>query len=169
MSDVSFLPARIIAGRPRLFAGALCGVIASIALRGELAGWTMAIVAWDVGVLVFLILTLHKFLTETPGQMPLDAEAQQEGEWTIFTLTIAGVTFSFAAIVVEFANTKDLVPGLKSLHAALVATTLLLSWVMLQATFAYLYAREYYYYETAPGRTEIDADSSSPGPMSPTT
>jgi len=84
-------------------------------------------------------------------------------------LTIAGVTFSFAAIVVEFANTKDLVPGLKSLHAALVATTLLLSWVMFQATFAYLYAREYYYYETAPGRTEIDADSSSPGPMSPTT
>jgi len=137
MRAFEFLPVRIVAGRPRLFAGALCGVIAAIALPSALAGWTRAIVAWDVGVLVFLALTAAKFLTETHAHMARDAEAQQEGEWTIFALTIAGVTFSFAAIFVVFANTKDLSPEVKGLHVALVAATLFLSWLMLQASFAY--------------------------------
>jgi uncharacterized membrane protein len=166
MKAFEFLPVRILAGRPRLFTGALCGLVAAVALpHVMLAGWTRAIVAWDIGVLVFVVLSAVKFLTETHARMAMDAEAQQEGEWTIFGLMIAGVMFSFAAIFVVFADTKDLPPGIKGLHVGLVGATLFLSWLMLQVTFAYRYAHEYY--ETAPGRTQIDRGLEFPGTDDP--
>ena len=34
--------------------------------------------------------------------MPANAEAQQEGEWTIFALTLGAVIISFAAVTGEF-------------------------------------------------------------------
>ena len=37
-----------------------------------------------------------------------DAAAQEEGEWTIFWLTVAAVAFSFAAIVSAFDDIKDM-------------------------------------------------------------
>jgi uncharacterized membrane protein len=77
--------------------------------------------------------------------MPADAAAQEEGEWTIFWLTVAAVTFSFAAIIGEFADTtKDLPPLQRNLHVILVAMTLFVSWLMTHTTFAFRYAHEYY-------------------------
>ena len=58
---------------------------------------TRAILAWDIGVIVFLALSAFLFTTERLDRMAEDAEAQEEGEWTIFWLTVAAVTFSFVA------------------------------------------------------------------------
>lgn len=84
--------------------------------------------------------------------MPEDAERQEEGEWTIFGVTVAAVTASFVAILGEFSLLKDLPEPSKSLHVGLVAGTLFVSWLMTHTIFAYRYAHEYYERDDATGK-----------------
>ena len=61
------------------------------------------------------------------------------------------MTFSFVAIISEFANiSKDMPPHQRGQHVALVAVTLFVSWLMTHTTFAFRYAHEFY---------EVDDDS----------
>jgi uncharacterized membrane protein len=144
---------RIIRARPRLFAGLLCGLVAAPLLPSGITGTTRSIVAWDIGVVVYLVASGLLFSTERLDRMAEDAAAQEEGEWTIFWLTVAVVTFSFVAIIGEFANiSKDIPPAQRNLHVILVAVTLFVSWLMTHTTFAFRYAHEFY---------ELDVDSSS--------
>jgi uncharacterized membrane protein len=135
---------RIVASRRRLFIGALCGLLAFLVLpRGTIAA-TRWVLAWDIGVALFLVLALHLFLTEKQARMAGHARAQQEGEWTVFAITVGAVVVSFAAIIGEFVGTAALHGGNRALHVGLVATTLVLSWLMMQFTFAFRYAHAYY-------------------------
>lgn len=140
---------RVIAGRPRLMVGLACGIVAALALPHQVAGLTLtpeaqAILAWDIGVTVFLALSAQLFFSEHISRMPQDAERQEEGEWTIFALTVAGVLASLGAIVVAFSHTHDLPPAQRGLHVGLVAYTLFATWLMTHTTFALRYAHEYY-------------------------
>jgi uncharacterized membrane protein len=135
---------RIVAARPRLFLGFACGLVVAPLLPASFSHATRAIIAWDTGVTVYLALSALLFTTERAEHMAADAEAQQEGEWTIFALTVAAVVFSFAAILGEFAGTKNDAGLQKYLHLALVAVTLFVSWLMTHTTFAFRYAHEYY-------------------------
>ena len=144
---------RVISARPRLFIGLLCGLAAIPLLPHDIKGTTQAIVAWDIGVVVYLVLSGFLFTTERLDRMAEDAAAQEEGEWTIFWLTVAVVTFSFVAIISEFANiSKDMPPHQRGQHVALVAVTLFVSWLMTHTTFAFRYAHEFY---------EVDDDSTA--------
>jgi len=129
------------------------------------SGSTRAIVAWDVGILVYLGLAATLFTTERIDRMEADTEAQQEGEWTIFWLTMAGVTMSFIAIISTFSGTKSEPPDQRSLHVILVAVTLLLSWTMTHTTFAFRYAHEYYARDA--GGPDIDRGLDFPGEKRP--
>lgn len=156
---------RVVRARLRLFAGLVCGLIARLALPAHLSAGTAAVIAWDVGVLVYLVLAAMLFASEHIERMAEHAEAQQEGEWTIFWLTLAAVVFSFAAIVGEFANAANLPPRSKELHIALVAVTLLLSWLMTHTTFAFRYAHEYYAHDL--GGADFDRGLEFPGEQRP--
>ena len=142
-------PWRVVRGRPRLIAGVLCGLAAAPLLPGRIGGMTRAILAWDFGVIVFLVLSAFLFTTERLDRMAEDAEAQEEGEWTVFWLTLAAVTFSFVAVIGAFSGTKDMPPTERNLHVILVAVTLFVSWLMTHTTFAFRYAHEYYEIEPA--------------------
>ncbi len=76
--------------------------------------------------------------------MPANARAQQDGEWTLFFLVLAGVLVSFAAILGEFGSMKDVAASAKAQKVALVAGTLVLSWLLAQIVFALRYAHEFY-------------------------
>jgi uncharacterized membrane protein len=144
---------RVISARPRLFIGLLCGLAAIPLLPHDIKGTTQAIVAWDIGVVVYLVTSGFLFTTERLDRMAEDAAAQEEGEWTIFWLTVAVVTFSFVAIISEFADiSKDMPPPQRGQHVALVAVTLFVSWLMTHTTFAFRYAHEFY---------EVDDDSTA--------
>jgi uncharacterized membrane protein len=132
---------RVVTARPRLFASALIGICTGLALPAAMHGLTRGLLAWDAGCLAFLILSAHMFSVPRPGGIAADAERQEEGEWTIFWITIGAVTASFAAIIGEFAAAKGSAAGLR---IALVAATLLLSWLLTHTLFALRYAHEYY-------------------------
>jgi uncharacterized membrane protein len=135
---------RAIRGRLRLFAGLLVMILVWPLLASRMHVTTSGILAWDIGVLVFLLLGAQLFATASPEHMPADAEAQQEGEWTIFWLTLAAIIVSFVAVSSEFAAIKTEPPGTRGLEVALVAGTLFLSWLVTHVTFALRYAHEFY-------------------------
>jgi len=82
------------------------GLVSAFVLPGPLAASTRGILAWDAGVLVFLALSGHSFATQPPERMPVNAEAQQEGQRTIFWLTLGVVIVSFVAVTSEFLPSK---------------------------------------------------------------
>ena len=156
---------RVVRGRPRLFVGLLCGLAVVPLLPDHFSRTTRAILAWDFGVIVFLVLSAFLFATERLDRMAEDAERQEEGEWTVFWLTVAAAAFSFAAVFDEFSGLKELPPTQRNLRIILVAVTLLVSWLMTHTTFALRYAHEYY--EIEPGGVGIVGGLEFPGERRP--
>ncbi len=157
--------AGLVAGRPRLFIAALLGGACLLVLPDTLARATRGIIAWDVFVTAFILLVAHLFTVQAPAHMAEDAARQEEGQWTIFWITLGAVTASFAAIILEFSASKDMPAAERSLHIGLVAFTLFASWLMTHTVFAMRYAHEYY--DIVPGRTEIDRGLEFPGETDP--
>jgi uncharacterized membrane protein len=137
------LPSSLLA-RKRLFAGIAAGLIVLASLPANHHLIARALLAWDSGALVFLALIAAMFSSRNHLHLAHDAAAQEEGEWTIFGVTLAGVTASFAAIIGEFAATKGVPRVARYEHIGLVIATLLLSWLVTQTLFALRYAHEYY-------------------------
>jgi uncharacterized membrane protein len=154
-----------VLARRRLFAGLIAGLAVAPILPGALTMTTRALLAWDFGVMVFLVLALHLFAVEPAERMPAHAEAQQEGEWTIFFLTLGVVIVSFVAVTGEFSSLKSLPAPWRGLDVALVATTLMASWLMTHVTFALRYAHEYYACDD--GGPDIDRGLDFPGEKQP--
>jgi uncharacterized membrane protein len=97
--------------------------------------------------------------------MPNDAEAQQEGEWTIFWITLGVVIVSFVAVSGEFAAIKTGPPGMRGITIILVAVTLFLSWLVTHVTFALRYAHEFYSRDL--GGPGVDRGLEFPGEKEP--
>ncbi len=135
---------RIVRGRARLFLGALFGIVVGLVVPPQHTVLTRILIAWDAGCIGFLLLAAQMFSSPRHADIAVDAEKQEDGEWTIFWLAMAGVAASFAAILGEFATTKDMPAAARSLHAGLVALTLFVSWLMTHTLFAFRYAHEYY-------------------------
>ena len=156
---------RVIAGRPRLFASVAVGLLSFPLLPGGLSGKTRSILAWDIGGLALLVLCAALFGSERRDRMAVDAERQQEGEWTVFGITLLAAVASLGAVLAEFSDTKDLPEALRGWHVALVAATLLLSWLVTHTLFALRYAHEYY--ERGPGPGGVLGGLSFPGDEPP--
>lgn len=142
---------RILAAHRRTAAAIVAGIAAYAALLPLFPEPTRSIAAWDVFGAVFLTLVTTLMLGAQPADMPANARAQEEGEWSIFILILLGVIFSFAVVVGEFAGAKDLPVPVRRLHFALVAGTLILTWLVTHAVFALRYAHEYYTLGVGPG------------------
>jgi uncharacterized membrane protein len=156
---------RAVRSRPRLFTGLVVMILAGPLLPSTLPMTTRGIVAWDIGVVVFLVLAAHLFATESPDDMPAAAEAQQEGEWTIFWLTLAVVIVSFVAVSNEFAGIKGGPAGQRTAEVTLVSVTLFLSWLVTHVTFAMRYAHEFYARDL--GGPDVDGGLSFPEEKEP--
>jgi uncharacterized membrane protein len=102
------------------------------------------ILAWDIGVVSFLVMVLHLFLTRDTRQMPALAEAQRDGEWTIFWIAFLVSVVSFFAVTRELPDLKDLSGQQRTLRVLFVAATLILSWLLTHVVFALRYAHDWY-------------------------
>ncbi len=156
---------RVVRGRPRLFIALLVGLLAEALLPSSLPRVTHGILAWDIGVIAYLLLVAELFLSERIADMAYDAARQEEGEWTIFWLTVGGTIASFGAIFSALSGVSQLPPPQKAMHVALVACTLLATWLMTHTTFGLRYAHEYY--SKSPGRQEVDGGLDFPGEKNP--
>ncbi len=156
---------RFVRARRRLFIGLLVGCVVIALLPDTMSRPTRANFAWDAGVVVYLLTSAFLFVTEPSDRIAANALEQEEGEWTIFWITVAAATFSLVSVFNEFADMKDLPPAQRGQHVILVAITLFVSWLMTHTTFAFRYAHEYY--EIDPGGVGIAGGLEFPGEMRP--
>jgi uncharacterized membrane protein len=156
---------RVVASRPRLWIALGCGLVAWALLPRALSPTTRQVCAWDIGVVIYLALAAFLFTTERHTRMAHDAARQQEGEWTIFSLTIAAAVFSLIAVLGEFTAIKHAHAAHRSVHIVLVVVTLLASWLMVHTTFAFRYAHEFY--SRTPGEEDLDRGLEFPNERSP--
>ena len=155
---------RALRSRPRLVAGFLTG-IAALRLLPTASMSLRAVLAWDIGITIYLLLALSLFLSERNERMSHDAKAQEEGEWTVFIMTIAAAIFSLVVIIMEFSGIRDLPAQQRGWHVALVGYTLVMSWLMTHVTFGFRYAHEYY--SISPGAEHHDGGLEFPGETRP--
>ena len=143
---------RILRARPFFSTGYAFGLLSYIFLSPVSSIATRAVLAWDVGSLMFLLFTGISSARTLGRDIRPDAKRHQEGEWTVFALTVIGAVMSFVAIVLfaHTSNNKTHEGG----YLGFVVVTLALSWLTTNVTFAYRYAHEYY--SITPGRKEID-------------
>jgi uncharacterized membrane protein len=132
---------RVISSRPRLMLSILVGVVAAFMLP---TGRARFVVGWDIGSILFLVLWFVRMLQTPPSQMPANAKAQQDGEWTIFALALCAVVASIFAIFLEVNGIHPLKGVPRALHLTLVVVTLFVSWLTMQVIFSLRYAHEYY-------------------------
>ena len=152
-----------ISSRRHLLIAVLAGVGASMVIPGKalliLPGDKAHLVmSWDVGAAVFLILWAVTMIRTPIWHMPMRAKAQQDGEWTVFALTLAGIVASVVAIIIDFRGITNLKNEARDLHLGLVVATLLVSWLTMQLVFALRYAHEFYTVSDGSGQTDGGLD-----------
>ena len=165
---------RVLTSHPRTIAGLLAGLVAWLALLPwHLGTATHLALAWDVGGLVLLGLLALVFIRETEDTaMAAKALRQQDGEWVIFIVTVLGAVISFAALTSVLGEVKTAPPDQRGLLVALVAGTLLLSWLLTHIVFAVRYAHEYYSVsphssQVIAGGAKVDGGLQFPGDDTP--
>ncbi len=121
--------------------GIAAGVVA-VALRAPPASRVM--IGWDVGAAVYLVLTWRLFLTASCEEVRIRAANEDETPLGLLFIVIGLIIASLVAIVVAMVSSKASSALEQAVVAALAATTLVLSWVMLQTIFALHYAHRHF-------------------------
>ncbi len=135
---------KLILGHLRVFVAlAILAAVFAI-LPNSIPPLRRLIIAWDAGVIGLLLMTLHLFLTHDSKQMPALAEAQEDGQWTIFWVTLLASVVSFFAVTTELSGLKDLSLQQRVFPVVLAASTLIMSWLTAHVVFAIRYAHEWY-------------------------
>lgn len=129
--------------RPRLMVGILTAVLIGLACPPDWRLATRLLIAWNSGVLLYIILTFVMMLRDDLDRFHQRASVPDEGRFVILTLSIFAAVFSIAAIVVQLAATKDMAGSVKLMHIGLAATTIVTGWTFIHLTFALHYAHEY--------------------------
>jgi uncharacterized membrane protein len=137
---------RLIQSRPRLFSSILIGVLVAILLPKSLAlhDVTRAIIGWNIGAWLYLIMAAHMMFWTSPEKMRVRAIDQDDGKFFILGMVIIAALVSIGAIVAELAVVKDMHGALKYAHIALAVLTILSSWTFTQVMFALHYAHDFY-------------------------
>jgi len=151
-----------VRARPRLASSTALGVAAFFLLPLRYTGPTRTLVAWDLGVGLYLALAWTMVWRGTVEKMRWRARIQDDGAAAVLVLTLAAAAASLAAIGLELVGSKDLAPGVQQLHLALAGATILVSWCFLHTVFALHYAHEYYVERGAPHRQGLIFPSDEP-------
>lgn len=105
---------------------------------------TRLLLAWDVGVICFLILAFAIVDSATPQTMRRSAQRQDNSRLTILTLVVTAACASLLAIGFMLNNTKNISQWILTLHVALAVLTVFSSWLLTHTMFALYYAHLYY-------------------------
>ena len=133
-------------GPQRLVYGLLMG-LATAALPLPVAWQFRGLLAWVVGVFVYLLLAWRLSVSFDAQRTRERAQAQDEPSIVLFLVLLLANAACVAAITVLMQQSRDLAGLNKVLHIGLSVTALAASWLFIQAIFTFHYAHRYYYEE----------------------
>ena len=137
---------RLILTRPRLFSSILAGVLVALCVPDDLASHkiTRAIIGWNFGAWLYLILAARMMFWATNEKIRTRAIAQDDGKYVVLGMVVIAAIVSIGAIVAELSVVKDMHGMLRSAHVTLAILTILSSWAFTQVMFALHYAHDFY-------------------------
>jgi uncharacterized membrane protein len=138
---MTLIPARL---RPRLLGSVLLGALVFALLP---AGWRVnlrLLVAWDFGVLCYLVVAITMAARSSMSTMEARAAREDEGEVVVLALTLVAAVASLAAIAIELYGIHDDPAGRQVFRLTVAAITILCSWFFVHTIYAIHYAHEYY-------------------------
>lgn len=137
---------RAFRARPRLLGATLVGVLIYIAGRDVLADSrsATALVAWNAGALLYLVLAWHTMATSSIQAIHERAVKQDEGRLAILALVVLATLAVLLAAGTQLAQVKDLHGRARIAHVSLAGLTVLTSWLFTQVLFALHYAHDFY-------------------------
>jgi uncharacterized membrane protein len=129
---------------------------------------TRTLIAWNAAIVLYLILGARMMMQADNVSIRRRARMTDDGKYAFLGLSILAAIASLAAIIFELAGVKDLSGSDKSLHVALVATTIISSWFFVHLTFTMHYAHEYFADELqTPDPTDVRGGLIFPGTKDP--
>jgi uncharacterized membrane protein len=105
---------------------------------------TRAIVGWNAGACLYLVLAVKMMFWSSHERMRSRALVHDEGSFLVLVLVVTAALMCIGAIVAELAVVKDLQGSLRYAHIGLAALTIISSWAFTQLMFAMHYAHDYY-------------------------
>ena len=139
-----WLPVRVVRARPRLLASGLVGGLVVAVLPPTWRMATRLLVAWDVGVALYLGLVYRLMARSRVGHIRVRARVEDEGRNAILALSAAAALASLGAIVVELGSFSVSGGGRPPAQLALAMVTIGLSWAFTHTIFALHYAHDFY-------------------------
>jgi uncharacterized membrane protein len=149
-------PLNILMARPRFFISVVIGMVALALLPLSLRLATRLLIAWDISVLLYLLLAYTTVMSTGVSAIRRNAELQDDGRFGILTVTAVAAFATLGAIVAELGPDHR---GPYDLALALV--TIVSSWAAIHTTFALHYAHEYYRGKT-PGGLAFPGNDTEP-------
>jgi uncharacterized membrane protein len=137
---------RHLFSRPRLFIAAVIALLVGLLLPVSAATHlvTRALVAWNAGAILYVVLAATMMLRSTTQKMRYRAQIQDDGQLAILILCCTAAVASLAAMAFELAVAKQMHGLLRGAHVALAGFTVLTSWAFIQIMFTLHYAHTYY-------------------------
>jgi uncharacterized membrane protein len=124
--------------------GIVFGVLAAIAMNympRPLTPLSRGLVAWDVGLSVYLMSLVHKMRGVEPEVIARHAAENDQGRDFVLFASLISVVISVIVIIAEAAEASV---GSKAVHVAFIFFTVALSWLFIHTTFAAHYTHEFY-------------------------
>jgi uncharacterized membrane protein len=137
---------RLLVARPRLLSSVAVGFATALLLPESVAqqAVTRAIIGWNVGAILYLVLAMKMMFWSTHERMRALALQHDEGNTVVLILVITAALMCIGAIVAELSVVKDLKGQLRYAHIGLAGLTIVTSWAFTQTMFALHYAHDYY-------------------------
>jgi uncharacterized membrane protein len=151
-------------GHQRLIYGVVVGVVVAL-LPLPIAIQSKGLLAWSAGAMTYLALAWWLAFELDASRTREKAQSQDQPGFILFALLLLSVFASIAAITLMIQQVKDLSMGQRLGHLGLALVALGLSWLLMQAIFAFRYAHLYYQTELRgkDGRGGLDF----PGKLAP--
>ncbi len=151
--------------RPRMVASFLFGIAVAIFMPAD-SVLTHALLGWNAGVLLFVVLILAMMAKTDAGSIRHRAIAEAEGRFTVLTLIIMAAAMVLIAIALEIFAAKELQGATRALRLALTFLTVIDSWIFVHIIFTIYYAHEYHA-EVEGGRKKTRGGLGFPGEDTP--
>jgi uncharacterized membrane protein len=130
--------------RLRLYIAIAAGVAVGLLAPGQIEPTLRAVIGWDCGIAVFLILVLAMAAKATPESMHRRAELEDQARWAFLALMAGAALFSMFAVLGVLHQAHNAGGHVTVELSLLAGATILLSWIFAHTVFAVHYAHDYY-------------------------
>jgi uncharacterized membrane protein len=156
--------------RPRIYICAVVMVLVYFVIPPDLRLATRALLAWNAGALLFIILLGWMMVRANEATIQAQAALEDENQWVLLVVGTVAACAALAAIVAELGAVKDLIGWNKGAHITLTAITIVSAWTFIHLLYTVHYAHEYYgdVYDESGKATEDRKGLRFPGERNPT-